>query len=56
MCYWLNRHLTGVLGYLELLAENEAFAKDKVFQMAMKQAKAAIPIMGELFAKLSSRD
>jgi len=45
---------TSVLGCLELLEENETFAKDKVFQMAMKQTKAAIPIMGELFAKLSS--
>jgi hypothetical protein len=54
MCYWLNGHLTSVLGCLELLEENETFAKDKVFQMAMKQTKAAIPIMGELFAKLSS--
>jgi hypothetical protein len=55
MCYSLNYHLTGVLGCLELLEENEAFGKEKVFQVAMNQAKAAIPTMGELFAKLSSQ-
>jgi hypothetical protein len=54
MCYWLNCHLTDVLGYLELLEENEAFAKDKLFQGAMKEAKGAIRIMEELFVKLCS--
>jgi hypothetical protein len=52
MCYSLNGCLTTILGLLELLEENEAFAKEKVFQPAMKQAKAAMPVMQELFAKL----
>ena len=52
MCYSLNCYLTNVLGCLELLEENEAFAKDRGFQMAMKQAKAAMPMMQKLFAKL----
>lgn len=52
MCYSLDCYLTAVLGCLEGLEENEAFAKDRVFQMAMKQAKAAMPMMRKLFAKL----
>jgi hypothetical protein len=52
MCYSLNCYLTAVLGCLEVLEENEAFAKEKAFQMAMKQAKAAMPMMRKLYAKL----
>lgn len=52
MCYSLNGYLTTMLGLLELLEENEAFAKEKVFQMAMKQTKAAMPVMQKLFAKV----
>ena len=52
MCYSLDCGLTTVLGCLELLEENEAFAKDKAFQTAMKQARAAMPVMRKLFAKV----
>ncbi len=52
MCYSVDCYLLNVLGCLELLEENEAFAKEKAFQMAMRQAKAAMPMVRKLFAKL----
>ncbi len=54
MFYSLRCSLITVLGCLELLEENEAFAKEKAFQMAMNQAKAAMPVMQKLFAELTS--
>jgi hypothetical protein len=52
MCYHLRCCLANVLGCLELLEENEAFAKDKAFQFAMRQARAAMPMMQKLFGNL----
>ena len=52
MWYWLNCNLTNAVGCLEMLHENEIFAKDKCFQMAFKNAKEAVPMMYKLLAKI----
>jgi len=55
MCYWLIGEITSVLGCLELLEENEMFAKEKVFQLALKAAKRSYARVIELQGKLTAR-
>jgi hypothetical protein len=43
LCYWLVCDIIDVLGCLEVLEENEIFAKEKVFQLALKKAKSLHP-------------
>ena|SRR5215468_12105868 len=54
MCYWLVCTMINVLGLLELLEENEAFAKEEGFQSALKLVKHCVPMAQQLQRNLAA--